>query len=108
MHFAPHAEERPGAQAVTRVVLDLTRKDRRAMERMIQQYDKEDEIDEVWVVCDSRAHGVHAHRRQRSRRRRSLRGPGVAPPDVEVEAHCPYTLSVFGLCEKNCARRRVG
>jgi hypothetical protein len=39
-----------GAQAVKRVAveLDLTRKDRRAMERMIHQYDQEDEIDEVW------------------------------------------------------------
>lgn len=40
----------PGAQKIKRVAveLDLTRKDRRAMERMILQYDQVDGIDAVW------------------------------------------------------------
>ena len=40
----------PGAQKIKRVAieLDLSRKDRRAMERMIHQYDQTDGIDAIW------------------------------------------------------------
>lgn len=40
----------PGAQGVMTVAveLDLSRKDRRAMDRMVRQYDYENDIDKVW------------------------------------------------------------
>jgi hypothetical protein len=40
----------PGAEGITTVAieLDLSRKDRRAAERMIRQYDHESDIDKVW------------------------------------------------------------
>lgn len=40
----------PGAERITTIAieLDLTRKDRRAMDRMIRQYDHENDIDKVW------------------------------------------------------------
>lgn len=52
----------PGAQKIKRVAveLDLTRKDRRALERMIYQYDEIDGIDAVWWY-------VHPVRMERTR-----------------------------------------
>lgn len=40
----------PGAQGIKRVALelDLSRKERRAMEKMIHQYDQEPDVDAVW------------------------------------------------------------
>ena len=66
----------PGAQGITRVAveLDLARKDRRALERMVHQYDQEEGIDARLVVRDSAAREAHTSDRQRPGRRGSLRG----------------------------------